>query len=101
MVQTSVKHDQALLFSEPLYSETGVWCELHEGIDPAQWAFLCRSIGTLSPRQFDRAKKRVIKSPDSVVNRLKRIFSFEQCEVEHLPLVCMDPAGIRQGKQTP
>ncbi len=26
---------QPLLFSEPSYSETAVWCELSEGIDPA------------------------------------------------------------------
>ena len=41
---------QGVLFSEPLYTETGVWCELAPGIDPAQWAGLCRHIGTLSPK---------------------------------------------------
>jgi hypothetical protein len=33
---------QALLFSEPSIAETCVWCELSEGIDPAEWAVVCR-----------------------------------------------------------
>ena len=28
---------QGVLFSEPLYTETGVWCEIGPCIDPAQW----------------------------------------------------------------
>ncbi len=38
---------QGLLFSEPAYSETGVWCELNPGIDPSEWAGLCRKIGNM------------------------------------------------------
>ena len=30
---------QGLLFSEPSIAETGVWCTLNPGIDPAEWAF--------------------------------------------------------------
>mgnify|MGYP001554215649 CR=1 FL=1 len=33
---------QGLLFSEPSIAETGVWCELSTGIDPAEWESLCR-----------------------------------------------------------
>ena len=31
---------QGLLFSEPSVAETGVWCDLSEGMDPAEWASL-------------------------------------------------------------
>jgi len=40
-------------------AETGVWCSLTDGIDPAQWASLCRFIGTRSPREFDAIVKMV------------------------------------------
>jgi hypothetical protein len=32
---------QELLFSEPSITETGVWCNLSESLDPAKWAMLC------------------------------------------------------------
>jgi hypothetical protein len=44
---------QGLLFSEPSIAEACVWCELSEGIDPAEWANLCRYIGTLSLKEFE------------------------------------------------
>ena len=44
---------QGLIFSDPSIAETGVWCTLSQGIDPAQWANLCRFIGSRSPRAFD------------------------------------------------
>ena len=78
---------QGVLFSEPLYTETGVWCELVPGIDPAEWAALCRHIGTLSPRQFRRIQKTVYGNPDSIMNRLRGIFCFEDWETARVPLI--------------
>ena len=43
---------KGLIFSEPSIAETGVWCTLNGGIDPSEWAYLCRYIGRLSPREF-------------------------------------------------
>ena len=43
---------QGLLFSEPSVAETGVWCALTDGINPAQWAQICRHIGTRRPRAY-------------------------------------------------
>ena len=103
---------QGLLFSEPAYSETGVWCQLNEGIDPAQWAEACRYLGTLTPNQFQEARKRLFsqknevkssiinnkssirRSPDSLFSRLKRIFCFNQADFDHIPLVSIGPEGI-------
>ena len=96
MVSTLTKQSQGLLFSEPLYTETGVWCELSEGLDPQEWASLCRYIGSLSPRKFRRVSKKVVPNPDSLWNRLKRLFVFEEWETDGLPLVNLDPAGMRQ-----
>jgi hypothetical protein len=84
---------QSVLFSEPLYTETGVWCELAPDIDPAQWAGLCRHIGTLSSYQFRRTQKKVLPNPDSIMTRLRRIFCFEELEVSDVPLVCLGPEG--------
>lgn len=94
---------QPLLFSEPSIAETGVWCTLTEGIDPAQWANLCRKLGQLTPEQFQEAKNTLmppkshhstLRSPDSLFSRLKRVFTFDQAEVAHLPLVCFGPEGL-------
>lgn len=65
---------QGLLFSEPSYSETGVWCILNPGIDPAEWAGLCRFLGKMSTDDFKKAKKRIVGSPDSLGSRVRRLF---------------------------
>ena len=96
MAMTQTKQSQGLLFSEPLYTETGVWCELTDGLDPQEWASLCRYIGSLSPKQFRRVKKKIYPNSDSLWNRLKRAFSFEEWETAGVPLLCFDPAGLKQ-----
>jgi len=79
---------QGVLFTEPNYSETGLWCELSPGIDPAEWAHLCRHIGTLSPKQFRKVQKKVHGCPDSMLNRLRQMFRFEDWETDGVPVVC-------------
>jgi len=64
---------QNLLFTEPLYTETGLWCELADGIDPARWAKIARRLGNLSPVEFKRAEKCVLPDPDSLKYRLKSL----------------------------
>lgn len=83
---TQVK-SQAVLFSEPNYSETGVWVELSEGIDPADWAYLCRYIGKMSPKEFNKVKRRIYGNHDSLLKRFRSLFKFEQEEFEGIPLV--------------
>ena len=95
---------QPLLFDIPSFAETGVWCQLNDGIDPAQWAGLCRKIGQLTPQQFQEAqnrlfppkpcKKQLSQNPDSLISRLKRVFSFNQAEAAHLPLVSIGPERL-------
>ena len=93
---------QPLLFSEPAIAETGVWCMLTDGIDPAKWAAICRQIGQLTPDRFTEVqdllavhpKSSIERNPDSLISRLKRVFSFNQAEVAHLPLVCFGPEGL-------
>ena len=88
---------QPLLFDVPSIAETGVWCQLADGIDPAEWAGLCRQIGQLSPKHFaevrdsllNRSKPSIPCNPDSLISRLKRVFAFTQAEVSHLPLVSL------------
>lgn len=94
MVTTEIQHAQGLLFSEPAWSETGVWCELAEGIDPAEWAYLCRYLGSLTPGQFKAARKKLFANPDSLANRFKRLFSFQDHQVEGVPPVCLGPEGL-------
>ena len=79
MATQTQSQSQGLLFSEPLYSETGVWCELAEGIDPVEWASLCRYIGGLRPKEFRIVKRKVVGS---------------QGRMAGMPLVSIGPSGI-------
>jgi hypothetical protein len=69
---------QGLLFSEPSIAEAGVWCELSTGVDPAEWASLCRYIGKLSPRGFGRIRAVVMGSQSSHVRTGKRLSDSRQ-----------------------
>jgi len=97
-----MNNTQPLLFDIPAIAETGVWCQLADGIDPAQWAGLCRQIGQLPPKRFaevqdilnNRPKPPVMSNPNSLISRLKRVFCFNQAETAHLPLVSLGYARV-------
>ncbi len=91
---SQLKERQGLLFSEPSIAETGVWCSLNDGIDPADWAYLCRYIGKLSPREFRVVKKQIVSSPDSLGSRMKRLFDFGQISSVNVPILSFGPSGI-------
>ena len=81
---------QGLLFSEPSIAETCVWCELSEGIDPAEWAMLCRYIGTLSPKEFQQVEERLMPSPDTMTSK----HCHHTDNLVGIPLVSIGPSGI-------
>lgn len=80
---------QGLLFAEPSMTETGLWCELSDGLDPARWGRLCWCLGNLHPQEFAKAEKRLYPNPDSIKQRLNRLFYFDQAQCDGLPLVCI------------
>lgn len=84
---------QGLLFSEPSIAETCVWCELSEGIDPAQWADLCRYIGNMTHKEFGHVKRKILSEPTNVKSRQKRILHRSDNFVK-IPLVSIGPSGI-------
>ncbi|MFH1882717.1 MAG: hypothetical protein ABIL62_08415 [Planctomycetota bacterium] len=84
---------QGLLFSEPSIAETGIWCELPEGIDPAEWASLCRYIGTLSLMEFEGVRSKILPKPVSMKGKLKGICHSSDNLVK-IPLVSIGPSGI-------
>jgi len=90
---------QALLFSEPSIAETCVWCELSEGIDPAEWAALCRYLGTLGPEEFERVRMKIMPEPDRTGTRIKRL-SCGTDKLVRIPLVSIGPSGIGGAYQT-
>jgi hypothetical protein len=83
---------QGLLFSEPSIAETCVWCELSEGIDPAQWASLCRYIGNMTLKEFECVKRNIL-STVNVKSRQKRILHRSD-EFVKIPLVSIGPSGL-------
>jgi hypothetical protein len=84
---------QGLLFSEPSIAETCVWCELSEGIDPAEWASLCRYIGTLSLMEFEFFRKKFLPQHSSVNSKQQGICHHSDNLVK-IPLVSIGPSGI-------
>jgi len=84
---------QALLFSEPSMAETCVWCELSEGIDPAEWAALCRYLGTLATEEFGRVRRKIMPEPDRIGTRMKRR-PYRTDTLVRVPLVSIGPGGI-------
>ena len=80
-------NNQSLLFCEPAIAETGLWCELNEELDPEEWATLCKHIGSLNSKQFAKATKKIIASPNTPWQRFKRNFTFNQDDYADLPLV--------------
>lgn len=80
---------QGLLFSEPSVAETGVWCTLSEGIDPAQWASICRYIGTRSREEFEHIRTTILPIRHSQKKRRSNSDSLSP-----QPLVSIGPSGI-------
>jgi hypothetical protein len=81
---------QGLLFSEPSIAETGVWCTLSEGIDPAQWAMVCRYIGNLSPQKFEQIKSIFVPNTDC----LNRDCRYNPEPFVDIPLISIGPSGL-------
>ncbi|MBN1547552.1 MAG: hypothetical protein JW902_12930, partial [Syntrophaceae bacterium] len=86
---------QGVLFSEPLYTETGVWCELAPGIDPAQWAEIClyRVIARGTYRAFmfrERGGKPLKWGPDSYCfnSTIANIAFFMEAKTESIKGYC-------------
>lgn len=84
---------QGLLFSEPSIAETCVWCELSEGIDPAQWANLCRYIGNMTLKEFEYVKRNILSKPVNMKSRQKGILHRSDDFVK-IPLVSIGPSGL-------
>jgi hypothetical protein len=84
---------QGLLFSEPSIAETCVWCELSEGIDPGEWASLCRYIGTLTFKEFECVKKKILPKPAENKSKSQGV-SYHSDDSVTIPLVSIGPSGI-------
>jgi hypothetical protein len=95
-MSNSQQKSQGLLFSEPAYSDTGVWCELNQGIDPAEWARVCRHIGQMAAEEFEELSMVLCGAEDdkpSLWDKLKAVFSLNIENNTGFPLV-----SLGQGK---
>ncbi len=80
---------QGLLFAEPSVAETGVWCTLSEGIDPADWAAVCRYIGSLNPEKFQRIREGILPHTGCENEEYCRTSDFTG-----IPLISIGPSGL-------
>lgn len=87
---------QGLISSEPSIAETGVWCELSDGIDPAEWTRICRHIGSLSSCEFERISKILISKlkmqKTDVFEGYRRLLQFKVKNSSDLPIVGIVPS---------
>ena len=83
-------------------NEFYVWSKVNNGIDPSQWASLCRAIGKLSPREFEKVIA-LVDAHKSLKNALKGhikgIMGIEgqessQGSRQELPLLSVGPSGV-------
>ena len=86
---------QGLLFSEPSVAETGVWCALSDGIDPAMWARICRYIGTRKREEFEHIWDTIMSNHQ---NKKKQYSDSKR--IAPMPLVSIGPSGIGGKFQT-
>jgi hypothetical protein len=84
---------QGLLFSEASIAETCVWCELSEGIDPGEWASLCRYIGTLTIKEFKCVKRKILSNHSDIKSKSQKISHHSEDSVK-IPIVSIGPSGI-------
>ena len=66
---------------------------LYGGIDPAEWASLCRYIGTLSLMEFECVRKKFLPQHSSVNSKQQGICHHSDNLVK-IPLVSIGPSGI-------
>lgn len=90
---------QSQTFNELGVGEIAVWCRLNPGIDPAQWASLCRCLGSISPTQFDEIYIRILSRRYRLKSAIKRyvvgLIRFDEEETGDIPLVSAGPSGLR------
>lgn len=89
---------QSQIFNDSASVEIAVWCRLNPGIDPSQWASLCRLLGNLNPRQFDEIYSRIRSRRHRLKSALKRhivgLLGFDVEVTGNIPLVSTGPSGL-------
>jgi len=92
MSVAAARQKQGLLFSEPSIAETGVWCELEEGIDPSKWARVCRHIGSLRPAEFERVRAMLMPKQRPVSKSFfKKLLGLKCEDITVVPIVSIGP----------
>lgn len=83
-------------FNELSHCEIAVWCKLEPGIDPAQWASLCRFLGRLNPTAFKAisrglSRTRLLKGARRLVDDL---LDTPKGTPDAPPLISLGPSGV-------
>ena len=83
-------------FNELSHCEIAVWCKLEPGIDPAQWASLCRFLGRLNPVAFKAISRglsgtRLLTGARRLVGDL---LDMPEQTADNPPLVSLGPSGV-------
>ena len=86
------------IFNEFSAGEIAIWCRLNPGIDPSQWACLCRLLGSLSPSQFNEIYVRTRPARNRIKSAVKRhvvgLLGFDGEVTGEIPLVSTGPSGL-------
>ncbi len=84
------------VFNELHGVDYGVWCNVTDGIDPVQWASLCRWLGCLRTDEFDEVLRRLRRHRlRAAARRLtKAIMGSPESADESRPVVSVGPSGL-------
>lgn len=84
------------VFNELHGVDYGVWCNVTDGIDPVQWASLCRWLGRLPIGEFDHVLYRLRRDRlRAGARRLaKAIMGTPDPDDDSPPVISLGPSGL-------
>ncbi len=85
---------QDVLFSQACIAETGLWCELAPGIDPVDWARICRFLGHLRPDRFQTVCAWLRRIAENEISPPQPEARVSAHTAPSKPLVSLGPSGL-------
>lgn len=87
---------KARVFNELGGVEYGLWCDLSAGIDPTQWASVCRWLGHLEAGEFEELLGRLRRRRlvDGARRLAKAIMGAPDKAEGQAPLISVGPSGL-------
>ena len=76
--------------------QCAVWCKLNPEIDPARWAYLCRCLGHLTPKEFHQISYhiRYKRLTSLITKQILNLLGIMEKQSNKIPIISIGPSGI-------